>query len=778
MTVPPRPPAEGGGRGRELSVRSTLGLLAAVGTATIVVLSLLLALTIMPSALLVRQGVEPVVYLIHTLAAQAEALENAEHDVRGLVAGNGPVERGRLLALRARLVAMTDQTHLRGYDKVPRSLRSALAGTDADITRLEDRLLEALDLVDLGRRDAARQRVLLADSLQITIRRGLVDAQSKGAIDLVSREAELERAARLAMWFAGLLAAAGLALSALYLAVVRRRVDRPLGDLSRALERVRAGDLRTELPVRRHDELGRLAEHFNATTRAMAAVRLRDEEALRRSESSYQALVEQASYGIYRSTTAGRFLMVNPALVAMLGYDSPEELMRLDMTREVYADSMDRSRLIRDHPAQAEVVWKRRDGAHITVQLSARWVSGPDGVEHYEGIAEDVTEQRALEDQLRQAQKMEAVGRLAGGVAHDFNNLLTAMTGFTELLADRLPAGDPKWRHVEGIRTATRRAADLTRQLLAFSRKQVLQPCVLDLNTVVRSLDRMLQRLIGEDVRLEIAAGADLGSVRADQGQIEQVILNLAVNARDAMPDGGRLMIETANVELDAVYVRDHTGSAPGRYVVLAVTDSGVGMDAETQSHIFEPFFTTKPVGQGTGLGLATVYGIVKQSGGHVWVDSEPGRGATFRVYLPRVSDPVPLTPPSPASPPLVRGSGTILLAEDDPRVREVLAEVLRLSGYRVLRAADGQAALELAQAHPGEIQVLVTDVVMPGMTGPELAEALVASRPGIRVLYMSGYTGDAMVRRREMGDGASFLQKPFSPSAIASKVREILDRD
>jgi PAS domain S-box-containing protein len=506
--------------------------------------------------------------------------------------------------------------------------------------------------------------------------------------------------------------------------------------------------------------------------------RRRAEEGLRCSEAEFRELVEHAPLGIYRSTRSGRFLTVNPALIKMLGYGWAEEMLRLDIARDVYAEPAERERLIRESPRQTEVLWKRRDGARITVRLTSRSIpSLPGEDECYEGLVEDVTEQRNLENQFRQAQRMEAVGRLAGGVAHDFNNVLTAITGYSDLLLEDLGPEDPKRSDVEEIKAAALRAAALTRQLLAFSRKQVLQTRVLDLNEVVQTLDKMLHRLIGEDVKLELALASALGAVRADPGQLEQVILNLAVNSRDAMPSGGKLTLETANVELDDAYVREHTGATSGRFVMLAVSDTGIGMDAETRAHIFEPFFTTKELGKGTGLGLATVYGIVKQSGGYVWVYSEPGRGTTFKIYLPQVDElPDSASLPAPVQP-VVGGRETVLLAEDDPSVRAVVSDVLTQKGYRVLRAPDGQAALEMARSHPAEIQLLVTDIVMPGMTGRELAEAVVAERPGVRVLYMSGYTDDAIVRHGVLEEGMPYLQKPFSPRALASKVREVLDR-
>ena len=510
--------------------------------------------------------------------------------------------------------------------------------------------------------------------------------------------------------------------------------------------------------------------------------RRRAEDRLRASEADYRGLVENATVGIFRSTVEGTVLAANPALAAMLGYGSADELVGLDIAGEVYADAAERGALLRQlHQgpvATGEVGWKRKDGGRITVRVRLRKDRGRGGEsDRLEGLAEDVTQQRSLESQFRQAQRLEAVGRLAGGVAHDFNNILTAITGYSDLLLSDLPPGDPKRGDVEEIRAAAARAASLTRQLLAFSRKQVLRTRVLDLNALLRTLERMLQRLIGEDVRLETALAPDLGAVRADPGQIEQIIMNLAVNARDAMPSGGRLTIETANVVLDEGHARQHPGAAAGPHVLLAVSDTGVGMDEDTRAHLFEPFFTTKEQGKGTGLGLATVYGIVKQSGGHVWAYSEPGHGATFKIYLPRVDEaPEPLIPP-----PADRGAGggteTILLAEDDRAVREIAAETLGHRGYRVLRAPEGQTALELARAHDGPIHLLVTDIVMPGMTGRDLAEALLAARAATRVLYVSGYTDDAVVRHGVLQAGLPYLQKPFTPDDLARKVREVLDR-
>ncbi|MGH7322281.1 MAG: response regulator [Candidatus Rokuibacteriota bacterium] len=391
-------------------------------------------------------------------------------------------------------------------------------------------------------------------------------------------------------------------------------------------------------------------------------------------------------------------------------------------------------------------------------------------------IALDLTDRKQLEEQLRQSQKMEAIGRLAGGVAHDFNNLLTVITGRSELLRRRLKADDPLVRHVDLIQKIAERAATLTQQLLAFSRKQMLQPKILDLNAVVAGMEKMLRRLIGEDIDLVTTPAPGLGRIQADPGQIEQVILNLAVNARDAMPDGGRLNLETGNVDLDDVFVRHHRGARPGRYVMLAVTDTGAGMDADTQAHLFEPFFTTKGVGKGTGLGLAMVYGIVKQSGGYIVVASEPGRGARFEIYLPRVEGVAASDPGGRVLAELPRGHETILLVEDQEEVRDLARDILQMSGYTVLEAHHGGEAREVCARHTGPIHLLLTDVVMPHMSGRELADRLAVDHPGLKVLYMSGYADNAIVHHGVLDSATAFIQKPFSPDDLARKAREVLD--
>jgi two-component system, cell cycle sensor histidine kinase and response regulator CckA len=384
-------------------------------------------------------------------------------------------------------------------------------------------------------------------------------------------------------------------------------------------------------------------------------------------------------------------------------------------------------------------------------------------------------ERRELEEQLRQAQKMEAIGRLAGGVAHDFNNLLSIIIGYCEILEHHLPTGSPERADLDEIHKAADGAAALTRQLLAFSRRQVLELRQLDLNAVVGKVQRLLQRVVGDDVEVVVKPGDSLPSIRADAGQLEQVLMNLAVNARDAMPDGGSIVLETGTTDLDPGTARAHPGARPGRFVTLSFRDSGSGMDDDTQAHIFEPFFTTKEIGKGTGLGLSTVYGIVQQSEGFLWAESQLGRGTTFRIFLPPAAEDEVVEPGPQAMPQAsLGGHETILVVEDSPQLRELLHDVLELRGYRVFDAPNGAVALEAAARHDGPIHLLLTDVIMPGMNGRQLADALLAVRPDLKVLFTSGYPADA-IARHGVGAGIAYLQKPFSPEALARKVREVL---
>jgi nitrogen-specific signal transduction histidine kinase/ActR/RegA family two-component response regulator len=398
--------------------------------------------------------------------------------------------------------------------------------------------------------------------------------------------------------------------------------------------------------------------------------------------------------------------------------------------------------------------------------------------------SEDITERKraeeemaSLEEQLRQSQKIEAIGRLAGGVAHDFNNLLTVIKGYSELSLTMLTEGDPIKENVEDIKKASDRAGNLTRQLLAFSRRQILDMRVLDLNAILRDLEKMLRRLISEDIEMETRLAEGLGEIKTDPGQIEQLVINLVVNAKDAMPSGGKLTIETGDVVLGEEYARTHIGVRPGRYVMLSVSDTGIGMSPEVKERIFEPFFTTKEVGKGTGLGLSTVYGIVKQSEGNIWVESELAKGTTFKIYLPKVAESIKPVQPGLTPAAVLRGSETILLVEDEDMVRTLARTILEKSGYNVLEAANGLEALRLVQEHtPEPIHLMVTDVVMPGMNGRKLAEHLTPLHPEMKILYMSGYTDTVIVHHSVLDPGANFLQKPFAPDDLTSKVRKVLD--
>ena len=509
-----------------------------------------------------------------------------------------------------------------------------------------------------------------------------------------------------------------------------------------------------------------------------------NEEALRRSESRYRSLVQSAVYGLYRSSVEGKFLDVNPALIGMLAYDSAEEVLALDPKKDVFLNPEEQSRLMKEFRRNGrldniEVQWRRKDGSPITVRLSGRAVTGTGEPEEVlEIIAEDVTERRVLEDQFRQAQKMEAVGRLAGGVAHDFNNLLMVIGGYTEVLLEQLEPASAMYQKALAVQQAADRATTLTRQLLAFSRKQLLELKVVDVNAIVSDMERLLRPLIGENIELTTKLAAGLGRTRADAGQLEQVIMNLVVNAKDAMPDGGKITIQTANVTLDGALRREHTFIHPGPYVVISVTDTGLGMDKETQSRIFEPFFTTKEKGKGTGLGLSTVYGIVKQSGGYVFAQSEVGQGTTFRLYLPQVEDAADISGPAKTASAETSGSETVLLVEDEESVRQLVRETLESRGYTVMEAENGEVGLKIADAHNGPIHMMITDVVMPGMSGRELAKRLMQVRPETKVLYLSGYTEDAIVHQGVLETGTAFLQKPFTLQTLSRKVREVLRGD
>ncbi|MGE5569217.1 MAG: PAS domain S-box protein [Rhodospirillales bacterium] len=521
----------------------------------------------------------------------------------------------------------------------------------------------------------------------------------------------------------------------------------------------------------------------NNPATAGAASRKVHESMLPKSEKMLSAILESVSEAIFTVDRQGRIVLANASAVRMFGY-TQEELLGSSIESLLPSGSRDvhakRRQEYFEEPRNRpmgigmDLAGRRKDGSEFPVEVSLSYLQMDGGMLAIAFVT-DITTRKQMEEQLLHSQKMEALGRLAGGVAHDFNNMLTIISGYNQLVLDQLSLGDPLRGYVEEVLTAASRAVALTNQLLAFSRRQVLQPRVLNVNALLSSTEKMLRRLIGEDIDLVFRLDPNAGNLRADPGQIEQVIFNLVVNSRDAIPGGGRITIETAAAQLDTKYSKTHLGVRPGDYVLIAVSDTGHGMDAETKRHIFEPFFTTKEPGRGTGLGLATVYGIVKQSGGEVWVYSEPGQGTTFKVYFPRVNEaesPAERATPAEES----RGAETVLVVEDEEGVRELIAEMLRQRGYTVLTAENGVEALRVSAQYPDPIHLLVTDVVMPQMSGKQLADTLAPLRPGIKVLYLSGYTEYSALHHGVLEPGFEFLGKPFSRETLARKVRQVLD--
>jgi PAS domain S-box-containing protein len=539
------------------------------------------------------------------------------------------------------------------------------------------------------------------------------------------------------------------------------------------------------------DRLSRLASTVERALKDAESLsgRKQAEKELRESEEQFRTSLENAPDGIYMRDLEGNFLYGNRRYEEIIGYKREEligkNFLELNILHEhSLARAAELIQVSREgRSTAAELVLIRKDGRLVPVEINTS-VLQHKAQAVVLAFVRDITDRKraademaALQDQFRQSQKMEAIGQLAGGIAHDFNNLLTIIKGYSQLSLMELKEGDPLKPNIEEVQKAADRAAGLTRQLLAFSRRQVMEMRVLDPNTLLRDLDKMLRRIIGEDIELVTLLADDLGTVKADPGQMEQVIMNLAVNARDAMQKGGKLTIETANVELDSAYARKHVAVKPGPYVMLSVSDTGVGMTPEVRDRVFEPFFTTKEKDKGTGLGLSTVYGIVKQSGGNIWVYSELGKGTAFKIYLPRVDEPLEEAGEVVVQKELNGRGETILVVEDEEKVRQLTVQILTKNGYTVLEASHGDEASHICEQHKGPIHLMVTDVVMPGMSGRELAKSLEPHHPEMKVLYMSGYTDNAIVHHGLLEKGLIFLQKPFPLEGLLRKVREVLDK-
>ena len=565
-------------------------------------------------------------------------------------------------------------------------------------------------------------------------------------------------------------------------------ITRSIQELASGVEELEKGKWGKSLRVYSRDELGKLTQSFNKMSRTI----MEQQEEVSKYTRQLQTLSENAPFGMVMIDRDGTFKYINPKFRELVGYDLDDIPNGRTWFRKAYPDPTYRHQVISTWIDDLEGFESGRKGPRtftVTCKDGTEKIINfiPVQLETGESLVacEDITELKraeeenaALQEQLRQSQKVEAIGRLAGGIAHDFNNILTVIKGYSELSSTQLKKDDPLRGNLDEIQTATERAASLTRQLLAFSRRQVMEMKVLDLNTLLRNLHKMLSRVISEDIELVTLLAEDLGRTRADVGQIEQVIMNLAVNAKDAMPSGGKLTIETANVELGEFYASSHVDVIPGHYVMLSVSDTGVGMTPEVRERIFEPFFTTKEKGKGTGLGLSTTYGIVKQTGGHIWVYSEQGKGTTFKIYLPRVDEPLEEMREEVLRQELPHGNETILVVEDEEEVRKLTAKILERQGYRILETSNGDDALLACERRKDPIHLMLADIVMPGMSGSELAKLLKPLYPEIKILYMSGYTDDAIVHHGVLEKGVNYIQKPFTTEGLASKVREVLDKE
>ena len=671
---------------------------------------------------------------------------------------------------------------LNGLGRGPERERQ-FTGLEAIRTMFSSQMNDLIQLARLGDwkgvelRSQSRDPVLsaLSESLVRDID-DLVAEQKRQELDEIDRAGDRAMVTLLSIGLATLLIASILGWR------VTRSIGGRLQQMDAAVRALGRGEFHQRVSVGGSDEIGRLARVFNDMSERVSVLY----ESLQRSEAQFRSLIENVSDFIvvvqadgtirYASPSFEREAGEGPSVVGKnlvdLAVDEDRAAVR-NLIAAVQAKPTTSAETLA--PIEAEFHIHQRGGGVRNLEASAANLLQHPAVNGIVVNARDVTESRKLEEQLMRAQRMEAIGTLSGGVAHDFNNILTVILGHTEVLLHALKSSSMSG-HLKSIEEASRRASALTRQLLAFSRKQVLQPTVFSLNTLIMDLDKMLRRMIREDIELETVTDPRLGTVKADPGQIEQVVMNLVVNARDAINAGGRITIETANVTLDDDYVREHAGARPGAHVMLAVSDTGEGIPPDVLPHIFEPFFTTKEVGRGTGLGLSTVYGIVKQSGGNIWVYSQLGRGSTFKIYFPRVDEPA-LVAAEPAQPAVESGAETVLLVEDEPALRDLIKIALSGHGFTVLDVGNPADAITLCRKHAEPLHLLLTDVIMPGMDGPALAKQVRKERPDIKVLYMSGYATNFIMHDGEVDPGTNFLEKPFHPRALLHKVREVLDR-
>jgi len=656
-------------------------------------------------------------------------------------------------------------------------------GLEAIRTMFSSQMDDLIELVRLGDWSAVELRSQSRDPVLSALSESLVrDIDELVAEQKRQELEEIERAGNRAM-VTLLSIGLGIFLITTFLGWrVTRTIGGRLQHLDAAVRALGRGEFHQRVNVGGHDEIGRLAQVFNDMS-----VRVSDlYKTLQRSEAQFRSLIENVSDFIVVLQADGTIRYASPSFDREVGDGSSVVAQNL-LVLAAHEDRAEVEKLLAAArakgmageaemtPIDSEFRIRRRNGGVRTLEVSATNLLQHPAVSGIVMNARDVTERRKLEEQLLQAQRMEAIGTLSGGIAHDFNNILTVILGHTEVLLQALPPASAEYAHLKSIDEASRRASTLTRQLLAFSRKQVLQPRVFNLNSLIVDLDKMLRRLISEDIELETVTDPKLGTTRADPGQVEQVVMNLVVNARDAMKSGGRITIETANVTLDEEYVRSHTGARSGPHVMLAVSDTGEGISPETLPLIFEPFFTTKEVGKGTGLGLSTVYGIVKQSGGTVWVYSQPGRGTTFKIYLPRVDESESVVA-EPVRRAVAAGAETVLLVEDEPALRDLIRYALTGNGFTVLDVPSPADAIALSRRHNGSLHLLLTDVIMPGMDGPALARQVLKERPDIKILYMSGYATNFIMHDGVVDAGTNFLEKPFHPRTLLNKVREVLD--